>query len=181
MLKRLFLLLTVLLAVASCQEDDPISRRYPCRFYFYYEPHPTSIIFSSIRSAGMYVYAYTKVEGNGRRHVYAQSNDGKTPVEDNVITTAIEQKAPFLLGANSEIGLIIGCTNFNGPTAYDRTCPNCATLQPLSWSGNRQQVNCKRCSRTYDLETGAIVTGTKGDPLLRYGVVFDGNRLSVGN
>lgn len=174
--------LILLLTMLACSEDDPISRRHPCRFFFYYEPHPTSLIFSAYRSAGMYVYVYTKTESNGRRHVYVQSNDGKTPLEDNIIATDIELQAPYMLGANNEIGLILGCTNFNGPRAYDRICPNCETTQSLHWKeSNRQQVECPKCKRVYELETSNIVSGADGEPLMRYNINFDGNRLTVGN
>jgi hypothetical protein len=179
-MKKLLLLALCLLLLA-CKEDDPISRRYPCRFFFYHEPHSTSLIFSAYNAPGMYVYVYTTVETNGRRHVWAQSNDGKMPTEDNVISTDIELRAPYMLGARNDLGLILGRTNFSGPTAYDRVCPNCEGLTPLHWTGNRQQVECPRCKRTYDLETGVILSGDRGDALLRYGINFDGNRLSVGN
>ncbi len=183
MLKRLLLFLCPLLVVVSCeQENDLISRRYPCRFQFDGELHPTSIILSACKSPGSYVFVTTKVVNNVR-HVYAQSNDNKTPTEDNAITTAKEANySGYLLGANNEIGLIIGMTNFNGVTAYDRVCPNCAGLMPLTWlSSNRQRVVCNSCKRSYELETGAIVEGAEGDGLLRYGCNFNGTFLSVGN
>ena len=183
MLKRhtLFIITALLMGFLACTEEDLISRRYPCRFYFYQEPHPTSLIFAAYRSPGAYVYVYSQIDNTGRRHVYVQSNDGKTPLEDNVISTDLELKAPYVLGANNEMGLIVGCTNFNGPAAYDRTCPNCATRQPLSWATNRQQVRCNKCLRTYSLDTGGIVEGDDGDALMRYNISFDGSRLYVGN
>jgi hypothetical protein len=181
MLKRIFFYFIILMGIVACKEDDPISRRYPCRFYFYYEPHPTSLIFSAYRSPGMYVYVYSTVESNGRRHVCVQTNDKNTTFEDNVISGEKELRAPYMLGARNDLGLILGCTNFSGPVAYDRVCPNCDALTPLHWTGNRQQMECPSCKRTYDLETGAILSGDNGHALLRYGINFDGSRLSVGN
>jgi len=183
MMRRLLLLLCLLTAVLSCKkEEDIISRRYPCRFQFNGELHTTSIILSACKSPGSYVYIYTKILKNVR-HVYAQSNDGRTPTEDNVIATDKEANySAYLLGANNEIGLIVGCTNFSGVTAFDRVCPNCAALQPLTWSKeNRQRVVCNSCKRTYELETGTLVEGAEGDGLLRYGCNFNGVFLSVGN
>ena len=172
----------VLVGLASCSEDDPISRRYPCRFVFVKEQHPTSIIFSACQSPGSYVFVTTKVDAKKVRHVYAQSNDGKTPTEDNLIATDREANyTGYLLGASNDIGLIMGLTNFNGLAAFDRICPNCATLHALDWAGNRQKVACKKCQRTYDLETGAIVAGGSGDALLRYVCNYNGLQLSVGN
>jgi nitrite reductase/ring-hydroxylating ferredoxin subunit len=166
----------------SCKEDDPISHRFPCRFRFNVQGHETSIIFSACRSAGTYVYIYTRVDNHGLRHVLAQSNSGKPGEEDNLITTDKENNyQAYMLGASNEIGLIVGHTNFNGLTAYDRICPNCPALLPLVWTGNRQQVLCSKCHRTYDLETGNIVSGDDGDALLRYNAMFDENALVVGN
>lgn len=181
------LLLTSCIAALffSCKEDDPISRRYPCRFTFYRQPHPTSIIFTACQSPGTYVYVYTTVEKEGDhsyRFVNALSNDGKTPTERNRIETQVETNIPYMLGASNEIGLIVGLTNFNGLTAFDRVCPNCSGLQPLAWAkSNKQRVNCSKCNRTYELETGNIVEGADGDALLRYGISIDDVRLNVGN
>jgi nitrite reductase/ring-hydroxylating ferredoxin subunit len=173
---------SLFMMTSSCKEDDPISHRYPCRFRFYVQGHETSIIFSACRSAGSYVYIYTRVDNHGLRHVLAQSNSGKQGEEDNIIATAKENNySAYMLGASNEIGLIVGRTNFNGLIAYDRICPNCPGLIPLTWTGNRQQVECTRCKRTYDLETGSKLSGDKGDPLLRYGASFDEAVLVVGN
>ena len=182
-MKRILLFILALSALIGCsKEDDPISRRYPCRFYFYHELHPTSVIMSAYHSAGMYVYVYTQVDQTGVRYVYAKSNRKDDTVESNAITTAIEKGVPYTLGANNKIGLIIGRTNFNGPTAFDRTCPNCTTNQELTWNeNNRQQVECKNCGRIYDLETGSITSGADGSTLLRYAVTIDDRRLIVGN
>lgn len=172
----------LLIATQSCKDDETISRRYPCRFQFYVEQHATSIVFSACKSPGSYVFISTKIDEKGIRHVYAQSNNAKMPVEDNIISTDKEANyTAYLLGANNEIGLIVGCTNFSGLAAYDRICPNCPDLRPLVWSANGQKVQCNRCQRTYDLETGTLVNGAAGDALLRYGCNFDGTRLSVGN
>ena len=184
MKKFLLLFLSIFLLNACSKDDDPISRRYPCRFFFYVQQHPNSIIFSAYRSSGMFVYVYSKVEmekGISYRYVYAQSNGANSEIERNRIETQIESNVPYMLGANNEIGLIIGCTNFNGPVAYDRICPNCSMLQPLRWHANRQQVQCPVCQRVYELETGAISSGSDGDALLRYNISLDGTRLSVGN
>jgi len=181
-MRRLLLATACLLMFISCKEDAPISRRYPCRFTFNAEQHPTSIIVSACKSPGSYVYIYTSIDNMGIRHVYAQSNDGKTPREDNVISTDREKNyTAYLLGANNEIGLIVGLTNFNGLAAYDRTCPNCEGLQPLAWADNRQKVSCSKCKRVYDLETGTLFSGNEGDALMRYGCNFNGLILSVGN
>jgi nitrite reductase/ring-hydroxylating ferredoxin subunit len=90
------------------------------------------------------------------------------------------------LGANN--GIIIGCSNFQGHVAWDRQCPNCITQYggtnyPLELNGIRQSVMCKKCKRTYSLETGAITEGAKGEALMRYGIDYKGlgTPVSVGN
>jgi len=180
----LFLLLSIshsLIFLISCDDaTDYISHRYTCRFVFDETQHPTSLLFGALKSPGTYVTVTTTGDGRATlRHVYVTINDGRTPTEDNVIRTDRENNMAYQLGARNDIGLIVGCTNFNGPTAYDRACPNCADLQPLNFSGNRQQVACGKCSRTYDLETGASASG--GDPLMRYIANYNGQRLAVSN
>jgi nitrite reductase/ring-hydroxylating ferredoxin subunit len=180
-LTQLLLALTVIVLCSCADTDDWISRRYPGRrFFFFYEEHPTSLLFAAYKSPGMYVYVYTKIN-HGVRHVYVQSNDARMLPEDNAITTERESRAPYFVGANSEIGLIVGCSFFNGALAFDRICPNCTGYQPLAWAENAQHVKCAKCKRTYDLGTGAIVDGEKGEVLMRYGIAFDGTKLYVGN
>ena len=189
-LLRIVTLMAVVLSVGlttGCKEDEIYSHRYPCRCHFYYQMHPTSLLFAAYRSPGSYVYANQEMKQDPERgimfrYICVQSNDGKTPVERNRIETQVETNVPYVLGANNEIGLIIGCTNFNGPVAYDRICRNCNGYFPLTWTAtNRQRVECKNCKRMYDLETAAIVEGKSGDGLLRYKISFDEVRLNVSN
>ena len=179
-LKRTWLFLCLILA--SCQAEAPFSRKYSCQFVFSYDQHPTSLLFAAARSAGTYVYVTASGDGSSSfRHIYVTSNDGKTPREDNVISTEIEKRTACILGASNNIGIIIGMTNFNGLWAYDRSCPNCTNLQALDWTGNRQQVACPKCKRTYELETGNIIDGDPGEALLRYFCSFDGTILHAWN
>lgn len=179
---RRLLALCLLAMLMACEADDIVSRRYMCHFVFSYEQHSTSLLFAAARSAGTYVYVTTSGDGRtATRHIYVTSNDGKTPREDNIISTDKENYTTFQLGASNDIGLIIGLTNFNGLWAYDRCCPNCESLQPLNFTGNRQQVMCSRCQRTYDLETGGIVDGDNGNALFRYFCSFDGSLLRAWN
>jgi len=175
-------LLAVVLLVSACEGDYPFSRRYACNFMLKQQTHPTSLAFAAVQSPGMYVTVTTT--GDGRttlRHVYVTSNDGVTPTEDIIIRDEDEQRRLFQLGRSNATGLIIGCTNFNGPVAYDRSCPNCETLETLDFTGNRQQVLCSKCGRSYMLDTGGVVSGDKGDPLMRYDCQYNGAWLVVTN
>lgn len=181
-MRKTTVFLIVALLLVACEADEPISRRYPCSFTFSYEHHPTSLLFAATRSAGTYALVTTSGDGKTSvRHVYVTINDGKTSREDNVISTDKENYAAFRLGASNDIGLIIGLTNFNGLTAYDRSCPNCTALTAMDFTGNRQQVACPKCGRTYDLETGGIRSGDNGEPLMRYNCSFDGTLLRAWN
>ena len=179
---RRLLALCLLTILMACDADDIVSRRYACRFVFSYEHHSTSLLFAAAKSAGTYVYVTTTGDGKTAvRHVYVTSNDSKTPREDNIISTDKENYASYQLGASNSVGLIIGLTNFNGLWAYDRCCPNCSNLQPLDFTGNRQQVGCQKCGRTYELETGNIISGNDGEALMRYYCSFDGSLLRAWN
>ena len=175
-------LTSYLLLLTSCEAEAPVSRKYVCRFVFSYRDHATSLLFAAAQNPGTYVYVTTKGDGKTSvRHVYVNSNDEKTPQEDNIISSDLENYSSYVLGASNSIGLFIGTTNFNGLWAYDRACPNCSSLQAMNWTGNRQQVICSRCQRTYELETGAISKGDQGSPLMRYYCSFDGSILRAWN
>lgn len=130
-------------------------------------------------------------ENLGVWHIYSTLNDGRNITEDIKITTDRTEGwdnriKTHHLGANN--GIIIGLSNFQGKVAWDRQCPNCITQYggtnyPLELNGIRQSVMCKKCKRTYSLETGAITEGAKGEALLRYGIDYKGlgTPVSVGN
>ena len=180
-LSRLLVFLSSCLLI-SCSAEDLVSRRYACNFTFSYNEHPTSLLFAAVKSPGTYVYVTTSGDAKTTyRHVYVTSNDGQTPREDNVISTDKENYLLFRLGASNDIGLFIGCTNFNGLWAYDRSCPNCTNLTAMDFTGNRQQVKCPRCQRTYELETGGITEGDKGESLMRYFCDFNGSVVHAWN
>lgn len=182
----LLLLALSLLSVSCTKDNSTISRRYPCRFHFYVQMHPTSMLLSAYKSPGTYVFTYSKVEldrekGVSYRYVNVLTNNPDTPEERNRIETQIENNVPYMMGASNEVGLIVGRTNFSGPVAYDRACPTCTGIYPLTWNGKKPQVVCNSCKRVYDLETGAIVEGAEGEPLMRYLVSMDDVKLTVQN
>lgn len=174
--------LALALLCGACEGDYPYSRRYPCQLMLKYETHMTCMVFAAIKSPGMYVSITTK--GDGRtavRHVYVTSNEKGATTEDVIIRNDDENYRTFQLGRSNDVGLIVGCTNFNGPVAYDRSCPNCESLEALNFDGNRQQVSCKGCKRLYMLDTGGIISGESGDALLPYSCQFNGAWLVVTN
>ena len=181
-MKNWFLICSALVLFWACNAQDPISREYRCWFLFSSTDHPSSILITTIQSPGSYARVTTHGDGKTTpRHVLVRSNDPSVADEDNIIRSAIENELRFELGASNDIGLIIGCTNFDGPRAYDAACPNCSVLKALNWTGNRQQVICSRCNRTYLLDTGNIISGDEGESLRRYSCSFDGTTIRAWN
>lgn len=183
--------------LAGCDAENSISTRYPCQFIFRTVYHPGSTIETALNGPGTYTMISAK-KINGAWNIYSTINDGKNQTETIVLSTAKENYANYTyLGAGNDTkdakknGFILGCTNFSGPIAWDRQCPNCilqysGTNYPLEWTGNRQSVICNKCQRIYSLENGTITSGGQGKedkPLMRYRVEYNGigSILTVGN
>lgn len=114
--------------------------------------------------------------------------------ETIILSTAKENYANYTyLGAGNDPkdarknGFIMGLSNFSGPVAWDRQCPNCleqygGTNYPLEWTGNRQSVICDKCKRIYSLENGTISSGGKSKsdkPLMQYRVTYGGKGTDI--
>ena len=182
-------MLFIVFILAACEAENRISTRFPCNFYFNPKLHPGTSIETALNNLGN--YTFISVKNNGIWHIYSTLNDGRNITEDIKITTDRTEGwdnriKTHALGANN--GIIIGRSNFQGLVAWDRQCPNCITQYggvnyPLELNGIRQSVMCKKCKRTYSLDTGAITEGAKGDPLMGYGISYNGigTPVSVGN
>lgn len=182
-------MLFVIFILAACEAENRISTRFPCNFYFNPKLHPGTSIETALNNLGN--YTFISVKNNGIWHIYSTLNDGRNITEDIKITTDRTEGwdnriKTHALGANN--GIIVGRSNFQGLVAWDRQCPNCITQYggvnyPLELNGIRQSVMCKKCKRTYSLETGTITEGAKGDPLMGYGISYNGigTPVSVGN
>lgn len=187
MKKYLFIILAVIM-LAGCG-DDPISRRYPCRFLFYTQWHPTSMIVSALSSYNEFVKVSIGVQAGGGAYTVNVS-DRRGNTETNRLTNELENRFytnGIYLGAGGAQGsLILGQTNFAGYVAWDGQCPNCVrdymAVYPLQWTDNATQVRCRSCGRVYSLETGNILSGADGDALLKYNVNYvPGTSVQVGN
>lgn len=175
-----FCLFATLMLLASCGGEEQISHDYLCRFTFNKQYDPTSKIITAVNSPGYFVWIEMSRQ-NGIWHIKVHPAD-KSGDEDIVLTTVEENYVSYELGAYN--GIILGCTNFSGPVAYDRQCPNCIQNTglfnaPLSWSDKYMEVKCNRCGRTYSLETGACPQGSPR--LMQYVVKNDINRVTVMN
>lgn len=175
-------LLFCLTVLAGCDAEDLISTRFPCSFYFNPKLHPGTSIETALALYNLGNYTFISVKNDGIWHIYSTLNDGRNFTEDIKITTDRTEGwdnriKTHALGANN--GIIIGRSNFQGLVAWDRQCPNCITQYggtnyPLELNGIRQSVMCKKCKRTYSLDTGAITEGAEGEALMRYGISYDG-------
>lgn len=191
-LRNPWLLCTLaLMLLPACDAENSISTEYPCRFIFLTDIHQGTSIETALNGAGSYTIITTKYT-NGAWHIYSTLNDGRNHTEDIEAKTAKEKQLGYSnLGANN--GIIIGCSAYslNDYKGWDRQCPNCihqygGTNYPLNFTTtNRQSVSCAKCSRVYDLNTGAVQSGAQGSDraLMGYRVVYNKIdwRITVGN
>lgn len=183
----IFLVLPVVL-LAGCA-SDPISRKYPCRFMFYTQWHPTSMVVRALSGYNDFVRVSVGLQGGGGAYVVNVS-DRQGHTESNRLTNDMENypfKSGIYMGAGGSMGaVLLGRTNFNGRVAWDVMCPNCtvsySTQYQLRWTDNATQVKCPSCQRIYSLETGNILNGAEGHSLLRYIVTYvEGVSVQLGN
>lgn len=163
-----FFLFFFSLLLVSCGGEEQISHDYLCRFTFDKQLHMENKIITAVTAVNSFVWIEMD-RRNGIWHVKVHPANGSGD-EDIPLTTAVENEFPYELGAYN--GIILGCSNFDGPVAYDRQCRNCLQstglfVAPLTWSSKFMEVKCTRCGRTYSLNTG--------DGLMRYGVRLDYN------
>lgn len=165
--------------VACDNSEERFSSKYPCAFTFNTTLHPASALTRSLDNPTMYVRVDVKRE-NGIHVLYVYPNSGEN--ERIMLSTDDENYRIGQVGANNSI--IVGCSTFNGLKAYDAQCPNCldqfsSNNFPLAFANNGQAVTCKKCSRTYQLNSEGITDN--GLRLLEYRVRYDGQRLTVAN
>ena len=173
--------------------ENSISTKYPCQFYFKSQYHPGTSLETALNGTGVYTMVSAK-KVNGAWNIYSTLNDGKNQTETIILSTAKENYANYTyLGAGNDPkdarknGFIMGLTNFSGPVAWDRQCPNCleqygGTNYPLEWTGNRQSVICDKCKRIYSLENGTITSGGKSKSdkaLMLYRVTYGGKGTDI--
>ncbi|MDD6552308.1 MAG: hypothetical protein PUF37_01810 [Prevotellaceae bacterium] len=183
---RFFSLVAFGLLLSSCGQD-PISRYYPTRLYVDLSTHIGTLLETAVSSPGTNVKATLK-SYNGAVQVVTTSSTGKS---ETITLSDVEKRYTvgssniFYLGANNDVILCYSSWS-QQPVAWDAQCPNCVSTNinsPLSWSTtSSNEVVCPKCYRTYNLWTGAITSGSDGDPLMRYIVSYAAGRtLTVGN
>ena len=178
------LLAALCLLLAACTADDSISRSYRCQFVFDATLHPLPCQLTAILgNPGQFCQVSATVSDGIRQLRTVRNYDGH--VETIAVTTAKESQVNIALGANNSI--IVGTNSYDfALVAYDGQCPNCLeayndTNYPLTWQQNGQQLHCKKCERSYDVNNGVVADGTPGRQLLRYMAAYDGSVLRVWN
>ena len=169
----------------ACHAEENVSHDYLCRFAFTHVLHPTSKLVTAVNNPGYFV-SVSMGRINGIYHVYVSPADG-TGDEDIALTTEPENMITYELGANN--GIIVGSTNFAGPVGYDKQCPNCLKQYgnvgyPLTWVAKKALfVECKKCGRTYSLETGALENKKSNSEvgLMRYSARVNARQIVVSN
>ena len=167
------------LLLLSCTADDSrYTTDYTCAFAFDTKLHVTSMLTRALDNPGMFV-AVDVAKERGVFKLSMEQNNG-TDRETVYLTTEEENRRIGNVGANS--GLIVGCTSFNGPAAFDRQCPECLASHttrsfPLAWADNGRAVTCATCKRVYQLN----YNGSAGDGkrLIEYRVRYDDTLLVV--
>ena len=174
--------------LAGCAAD-PVSRKYPCRFMFYTQWHPTSMVVSAMSAYNDFVRISVGLQGGGGAYVVNVA-DRRGNTESNRLTNDLENyvfKSGIYMGAGGSVGAVLaGRTNFNGRVAWDAMCPNCtvsySSKYGLQWTDNATQVKCASCQRTYSLETVNILSGAEGESLMPYYLTYiEGVSLQIGN
>ena len=157
---------------------------YQCSFLFDTQLHPKPCQLTSIIvNPGHFCKVEASLE-KGIRHIKTTRNyDGAT--EDVLLSTDRENQYRCVLGANNCI--IIGTSSYdNVLIAYEGQCSNCleqygGTSYPMSWQYGGTQLHCNKCDRTYDVNSGTVVSEGGGRRLYRYLASFDGLFIRVWN
>lgn len=169
--------------MVSCEKTEERYSDRPCYFVYRADYHPANILSRVLSNPGMFV-TVTAQKRQGIQHLMITAPfDISNEEKDMPLTTEIENRYSYTLGANNS--LVIGCSVTSEWRAYDRQCPYClknysTTDFPLVWTdgGNGQTMTCGRCGRTYNLNYGM---STDGNRLVEYRIRFDGNVMVVSN
>lgn len=184
MIRKMWLVaVTAVLSLCACDKaEEEYSRDYPCAFAFNTQLHATSMLARVLDNPGSFVRVDVRMT-QGIHRLTISSNNG-TDKEEIPITTDRENYRIGNVGAANSI--IVGCSVFNGPCAYDSQCPNCivtgggtGTSIMLTWTNGGQAVTCGKCKRNYELNYDG--RPTDGRPLMRYRVGFNGSEITVHN
>ena len=186
MKKASMVLLSFILGVCSCGESEFEYSGHKAYFIYDNSQHLDPTLSSAMNSLAPGIFCRISTPTAG--YVTFENNQGMT---SRTAMTAIEEKRTSVLGLYNGSGVIVGFGTLSQPStfyAYDAQCPNCykeTNIPRYQLSMNPIGVaSCGRCSRTYDMNNGGIVsTGPGGDKLIRYRASTTGPNglLSINN
>lgn len=168
-----------LLLSTGCNEDvQDLYFSYPAYFIYNYTQTVPQLN-AALNNPGE--FATITEETGGRRYLFTNTT-GTTPVN----TTALNNYSSFRMGI---CGFIVGLPNIPEPGAdiakvicFDLVCPNCyrdMTNKPLTLR-ETGKMECTRCERTYDMNSGGIVCkGPSGISLYRYPITYNGTAVII--
>ena len=163
-----FLLLASCFLLSSCGAEQEYSS-WSCRFIFNNGTYLDQTLGAAINPTIPGIFCkVTEQSRGGTRYLIFENNQGASSQHQMM---AEELRQNLRIGQNN--GIIVGVQNFDGFTAYDLQCPNCARREnnyvtpyyPVTLDKKGSGiVTCSKCGDQYDLNNGGLlVKGQEGD------------------
>ena len=165
------LLLASCFLLSSCGAEQEYSS-WSCRFIFNNGTYLDQTLGAAINPTITGIFCkVTEQSRGGTRYLIFENNQGASSQHQMM---AEELRQNLRIGQNN--GIIVGVQNFDGFTAYDLQCPNCARREnnyvtpyyPVTLDKKGSGiVTCSKCGDQYDLNNGGLlVKGQEGDKRL---------------
>lgn len=162
------LLLVSCFLLSSCGAEQEYSS-WSCRFIFNNGTYLDQTLGAAINPTITGIFCkVTEQSRGGTRYLIFENNQGASSQHQMM---AEELRQNLRIGQNN--GIIVGVQNFDGFTAYDLQCPNCARREnnyvtpyyPVTLDKKGSGiVTCSKCGDQYDLNNGGLlVKGQEGD------------------
>ncbi|SFO98731.1 hypothetical protein [Prevotella sp. tf2-5] len=162
------LLLASCFLLSSCGAEQEYSS-WSCRFIFNNGTYLDQTLGAAINPTIPGIFCkVTEQSKGGTRYLIFENNQGASSQHQMM---AEELRQNLRIGQNN--GIIVGVQNFDGFTAYDLQCPNCARREnnyvtpyyPVTLDKKGSGiVTCSKCGDQYDLNNGGLlVKGQEGD------------------
>lgn len=162
------LLLASCFLLSSCGAEQEYSS-WSCRFIFNNGTYLDQTLGAAINPTITGIFCkVTEQSRGGTRYLIFENNQGASSQHQMM---AEELRQNLRIGQNN--GIIVGVQNFDGFTAYDLQCPNCARREnnyvtpyyPVTLNKKGSGiVTCSKCGDQYDLNNGGLlVKGQEGD------------------
>jgi nitrite reductase/ring-hydroxylating ferredoxin subunit len=162
------LLLASCFLLSSCGAEQEYSS-WSCRFIFNNGTYLDQTLGAAINPTITGIFCkVTEQSRGGTRYLIFENNQGASSQHQMM---AEELRQNLRIGQNN--GIIVGVQNFDGFTAYDLQCPNCARREnnyvtpyyPVTLDKKGSGiVTCSKCGDQYDINNGGLlVKGQEGD------------------